>query len=504
MDPVKKYITHPHQTILLLAAGFLLIFCRTSLSAPQGEDKCFACHEAIGDKPSTGYKNDVHFAKGFSCAECHGGDATAEEQDAAMNPRKGFIGVPKKNAIIERCGRCHNDAEKMKKYRYDGPTGQADQLKQSVHGISSVTEGEMLLRCTTCHGAHGIRRVKDPASPVAPAAIVAVCAKCHSDANFMKQYDPALPVDQLQKYRTSVHGQRNAQGDANAATCASCHGSHDIKRAADATSRVNAFNVPAMCGECHSDPDRMKRYNIPVTQYEEFTKSVHGVALLKKHDAGAPSCNKCHGNHGAVPPGVSSISNVCGTCHALNSQLFSGSIHKKVFDERGLPECETCHGKHGIKPPTEEMLSVGGNTLCGKCHSSSLAPKGYRATLRMRMLLDSLRRSDSAANFAIQQAEQKGMEVTDAKFKLRDVRQSRMESRTTVHAFDIGKFEEVINKGLTITTTARDEGRAALDEYYFRRLGLGISTLVITLLVIMIYIYLKRSEKREAAARTAK
>ena len=65
----------------------------------------------------------------------------------------------------------------------------------------------------------------------------------------------------------------------------------------------------------------MKEYGIPTDQYEKYSKSVHGVALLQKHDLGAPACNKCHGNHGATPPGVESISKVCGTCHALNADL---------------------------------------------------------------------------------------------------------------------------------------------------------------------------------------
>ena len=83
----------------------------------------------------------------------------------------------------------------------------------------------------------------------------------------------------------------------------------------------------------------MKEYDIPTNQYEEFTKSVHGVDLLEKHDLSAPACNSCHGNHGAIPPGVESISEVCGTCHALNAELFQASPHKKAFDEHNYPEC---------------------------------------------------------------------------------------------------------------------------------------------------------------------
>ncbi len=71
--------------------------------------------------------------------------------------------------------------------------------------------------------------------------------------------------------------------------------------------------------------------------------------LLEKGDLSSPSCNDCHGNHGAVPPGVESISKVCGTCHVLNMELFEQSPHKKAFDENDYPECESCHGNHLVK-----------------------------------------------------------------------------------------------------------------------------------------------------------
>src|SRR6266540_7241295 len=33
-----------------------------------------------------------------------------------------------------------------------------------------------------------------------------ICGRCHSDAQFMKRYNPALRVDQVAEYATSVHG----------------------------------------------------------------------------------------------------------------------------------------------------------------------------------------------------------------------------------------------------------------------------------------------------------
>ena len=483
---------------LFVAAAYLsqaFVAPHSPAQSAAREDKCFACHDAMGDKASVAYKKDLHFAKGISCAECHGGDMNGEDQESAMNPKKGFIGVPKKDIISERCGRCHNDANIMKKYGYKGKTGQLAMLKKSVHGQSTMKDNLMILQCTTCHGGHGIKPVASPEALVSPKSIIGICTKCHSDANFMKQYNPALPIDQLEKYRTSVHGVKNAQGDMKTAVCSSCHGNHDILKSSDATSHVNVFNIPATCGKCHSNAQYMKQYGIPTSQLDDFTNSVHGNALLKKHDASAPSCNSCHGNHGAVPPGVQSIGNVCGTCHVLNAQLFAKSLHKKAFDDKNIPECETCHGKHRIQPATEALLSTGPNTICGKCHTASLEPKGFNSAIAMKRLIDSLTSDEKTAIQLINGAEQKGMEVSDAKFKLRDVRQARLKSRTAVHSFNLKEFESTIGEGLKITSMAKAEAESAVHEFFFRRWGLGVSTLIITLLAFGIWLYIKRLER---------
>jgi len=242
----------------------------------------------------------------------------------------------------------------------------------------------------------------------------------------------------------------------------------------------------------------MKEYKIPTNQYEKYAKSVHGVALLQRHDVGAPSCNSCHGNHGATPPGVESVSKVCGTCHALNADLFSASPHKKAFDDRKLPECETCHSNHEIIAATDKLIGVTAEAVCSRCHHENQNPKGYVVAKAMRQMVDSLEFSGNVAIALVNEAEQKGMEVTDAKFKLRDAKQAHLQMRTMVHSFNEGKFREVIDKGMEATLFAKNEAQGAVDEYYFRRIGLGVSTLIMSLLAIALFIYIKRIEKKQA------
>ncbi len=477
---------------------FLLVLAPQFVFLQSKKDECLTCHETLGDKPSELFKRDVHFEIGISCAGCHGGDDKTDDMDAAMSKQKGYIGVPKGDNINTVCAKCHSDAQTMvKTYKSYLQRNQSEMLATSVHGKLSTSGKEHIVQCSTCHNAHGIVSTKNPASPVHPSKIVKTCTKCHSDAAFMRKYKPKLPVDQLDKYRTSIHGMKNARGDVKVAQCASCHGSHDIRASNDVKSKVYAENLPETCGKCHANSMYMKGYGIPTDQLKKFNKSVHGKALLEKHDTGAPACNDCHGNHGAVPLGVESISNVCGTCHALNADLFSSSPHKIAFDRKKFPECETCHGYHDIVSATDELLGVSSEAVCSRCHQEDQNTKGYAAAKIMRQLIDSLEHLKNEANSLIDDAEQKGMEISESKFKLREINQSRLQSRTMVHAFDVEKLNEVVGKGLSVASVVKSDGQKAIDEYYYRRWGLGVASVIITILAMSLYLTIRRIEKSQ-------
>jgi hypothetical protein len=483
-------------TLALLAFQFLMPV--PTLLAQSG-DECISCHDSMDDKPSVAFRKDVHQAAGVSCADCHGGDRRSDDMEVAMSKSKGFIGVPKGNAIANACGKCHDDEKRMRAAGFKGQTGQLAALRASAHSFGPKPEDGLIMQCTSCHGAHGISRHNDPASPVSPLRVVALCSSCHANPDYMRRFNPSVATDQLSKYRTSVHGQKNMAGDTKTATCADCHTGHSIKPAAETTSSVNAFNISTTCGRCHSDAERMKSYGIPVNQVSEYKSSVHGKALLEKHDASAPTCNDCHGNHGAAPPNVASISNVCGTCHALNAELFRLSRHQTEFEKLGKPECETCHGNHAVKPATQEMFGFDAKGVCGKCHGPDRGPVGYKTALRMRAMLDSLVGTIALTEKRVKEAEQKGMEVDDILFSLRDAKQARLQSRTAVHSFNLEEFGKVLEPGLRIADASLKDANAANEEYYYRRIGLAVTTLIITICIVLLFFFIKRIEKNQAA-----
>ena len=172
----------------------------------------------------------------------------------------------------------------------------------------------------------------------APNAIAPLCATCHSDAAYMRRFDPQVRVDQFLQYQTSTHGKRMAAGDARVATCTDCHGAHGVKRIADPRSSVAPLNVPSTCTRCHGDAARMTQFGRDAAPPADWSASVHAVALLKRGDTSAPTCTSCHGSHGATPPGVSSVANVCAQCHLREAELFRASPKQAIFDAIGQAE----------------------------------------------------------------------------------------------------------------------------------------------------------------------
>jgi hypothetical protein len=479
--------------------AFFVIFIFSSVVFAKA-DECYNCHNSLGDNASKIFTGDVHFSKGISCSGCHGGNSRSEDMEQAMNASAGFIGVPKGDVKTEVCIRCHSDEKKMRSFGSALRTDQFRLLEASVHGKLSLSGKERILQCTTCHGAHGVRDVKSPLSPAYSLNVPKTCARCHSNVVYMRSYNPALPTDQYQKYITSRHGRLNLMHDPKAADCADCHGYHDIQAPGVPTSKVYKTNLPSTCAECHSNKEYMSAYKIPTDQFEKYSEGVHGQALLVNKVSGAPSCNDCHGNHAATPPGVTSISKVCGLCHTLNAELFASSPHKKAFDKNNYPECETCHGNHLVKAASVSLLGTDKEAACSKCHSDNRNVKGFKTAGLMRHLLDSLSSSAVRARRLIEEAEQKGMEVSEAAFKLRDAGQAEMEAKTMVHSFDLNKFTGVVkDKGLSTTKEVIEEAHDKIKEYYFRRIGLGISIAIMSSLAVTLFFYIKKIEKKDGS-----
>src|SRR6266567_37904 len=330
-----------------------------------------------------------------------------------------------------------------------------EKFSEDVHAQKGLT-------CASCHG--GDPTSDDPDKAMSRKAgwkgkidrkqIPQLCGSCHSNPAYIRQYNPSLRTDQLDQYHTSVHGKRLAAGDTKVAVCTDCHSVHDLKAPSDPRSTVNPVNVANTCARCHADANYMKGYSIPTDQFAKYSTSIHHDALAVRGDLSAPTCTTCHGNHGAAPPGVDKVQNVCSTCHVFQAQMYEKSSHKEAFKTASLPGCVVCHSNQAIKS-ADHVLSV---------------------------------------------AESSGMEVSEARLAQSQSRDSLTKARVAIHSFRKDLVDQDIQSGLDVAAKNLQAGQKAMTERRYRRLGLGVSLLAIALMLVGLRLYIKRIESDNSHA----
>ena len=306
------------------------------------------------------------------------------------------------------CTICHARAE----IAGEGSPAIVQHERQGAHAAAGLS-------CHDCHGGNPDPALAEDMAAMdedfaaAPfvgtperTAVPTFCGRCHSNPTTMKRFRPDARVDQEREYWTSRHGERLRTGDPKVATCTDCHGTHGILPPGDAQSPVHAQRVADTCARCHADASRMAGYRLadgrpmPVDQYAQWRSSVHAEFLLVREDLTAPTCNDCHGNHGATPPGVESVAFVCGQCHGREADLFRASPKAAAFEAHGdymkaaggtgcvgchpppspaaklettvaFTQCSTCHGNHGIVRATTALLEPLPAKPCDFCHEAA-------------------------------------------------------------------------------------------------------------------------------------
>lgn len=281
----------------------MILLALSCALAGAAKDSCAECHAALDGplgRPATLIKHDIHAAQGFSCANCHGGDPTADDPGEAMSRAKGFLGKVPRRLIPKMCAGCHSNPNVMRKY---GPQQRVDQYElylTSIHGQRLAAGDEKVATCIDCHSVHDIRKVKDGLAPVHPLRLPDTCGRCHADRQRMAKY--GIPTNQLQDYHKSVHwAALTRRGDLSAPTCASCHGNHGAKP-------PQVASVAAVCGTCH------------VMHLEQYAKSPHQAVFA---DTATGGCTLCHSNHAIQHPTLAMLigrNSVCAPCHESGSE----------------------------------------------------------------------------------------------------------------------------------------------------------------------------------------
>ena len=277
------------------AMGLPCAACHTDIKEgvfPHGTVKaaqCDSCHEkAVKDYAATAHGVAAKDGKkaAATCADCHGSHDIAQ---ASTTPRQGAPGEHR------------SDLRRLPRQRGADQAGEPagrQRRRQVPRQHPRPRDGEEDLVAARgadvhhCHGAHDLRGKSDPKSMVSRGNVASTCASCHMNvkaeweqsqhgklrhANVMqapgctdchsshaisqhKDEKFTLAVTEscggchaefAKTYRDTFHGQVTQLGFTQIATCASCHGAHQVLPADNPLSKVSAQNRLATCQECH-------------------------------------------------------------------------------------------------------------------------------------------------------------------------------------------------------------------------------------------------------------
>jgi hypothetical protein len=220
-----------------------------------------------------------------TCTDCHGTHDILRAKDSASRTN---------HANVEAtCATCHGNEALVTKAKLPGGNV-GGKFHDSIHGkaLTGAAQGSAPT-CNNCHGSHNIRQKSDSASRTNRANVPDTCGGCHTPqrASYMKgmhgkmRQDGVLAApgctdchyahgiqaheatrfqtevikecgtchtDYLSTYRDTFHGQVTALGFSRVATCASCHGAHEVLPASNPASKVSKQNRLATCQQCHA------------------------------------------------------------------------------------------------------------------------------------------------------------------------------------------------------------------------------------------------------------
>ncbi len=331
----------------------------------QDNATCLMCHSSAAmfqslEEPERyvvsldEFSMSVHGSLGLTCVMCH--------QDLVGTGLPHAVDLESPN-----CAGCHGDIASI--------------YLESVHGYAWNRGSPRAATCATCHGKHDIRRHTDPESHTYGERLLETCAQCHGKVGVLTDQLVKLPRT-VESYARSVHGAPHETA-VEAATCTDCHGVHDLKGPADASSKINPLNISTTCGQCHAEIAA------------EYDASIHGRAL-RTGLLDSPACNDCHGEHLILSPedpdartcAANLAVQTCGPCHddpeiITKYNLQGGVIGTYVDSYHGwasrfgceeIASCVSCHTAHSVLPAADTASTIHLDNVvatCGQCHEEA-------------------------------------------------------------------------------------------------------------------------------------
>jgi predicted CXXCH cytochrome family protein len=311
-----------------ICCGLLAFACALWLGAGRADgaddasQECLACHSdpidiTLQDRTTraltvhaTDLAQSVH--AGVSCVDCHPAASEVPHPERTFASSRQFS-----VAMSEQCRQCH-----FQEYR---------KSLDSVHAAAVARGDTTAPVCIDCHGSHAVKKPNQPRTRVAEA-----CGRCHTAT--------------AATFAQSVHGRDIASNSADVPTCTNCHGGHQIAGPGQPGWRSS---TPEICGSCHSDPARMKKYGLSTDVLHTYFADFHGKTASLR---GSRTSSALVGNR---------------TPSVLGSRRPSG-----LRDEQVVAVCSDCHGTHGVARVTSAASpAMRANVLdtCRRCHEDAAA-----------------------------------------------------------------------------------------------------------------------------------
>ncbi|UCC71150.1 MAG: cytochrome c3 family protein [Gemmatimonadota bacterium] len=271
------------------------LVARACTTAVAANVDCGLCHAPQLEAYSSGMHGSLA-ADGVSeapvCLDCHSHHAT---QDHLWPTSETFA-----RNVPDLCARCHRQGEAAaRRINHMGPDI-VNSYVMSIHGKGLIESGLVVTAtCPSCHTAHKELPPNDPESSVHRDNIAATCGTCHHGIE--EEYsesihwiakedapdDRELPscedchtshtisrtdrgdfrltmMDQCGRCHTeesetffdTFHGKVSRLGDAGAAKCYDCHGTHNVHPIIDPRSTLSRRNIIETCAQCHPGANR--------------------------------------------------------------------------------------------------------------------------------------------------------------------------------------------------------------------------------------------------------
>jgi predicted CXXCH cytochrome family protein len=247
--------------------------------------RCPICHQSQRTYP---HEN----SRQASCSVCH----WEKTNDTKPEQLVYNLYYPDKRAmslqVTDSCKKCHKE-----KYA---------EMADSAH-LEIMSNGNRYAPvCVDCHSSHEIAY-----GMLTREVVAKICSECH------------LAV--YTSYQSSVHGVALEQeANPDVPTCGDCHGIHSLLGPNNVDFRADSI---VTCGNCHSDPKRMEKYDISTDVLRTYLEDFHGrtVEFFRKTEETQitkATCYDCHGIHNIRSPEddastvyPDNLQHTCQQCH---------------------------------------------------------------------------------------------------------------------------------------------------------------------------------------------